>query len=105
MDKIIKFLGLLMVVFFIVMLFSSSSGYYEYEINKKSNLTQEAIIKFEQDVKDGKDIDVEEYLVKKENDYTNNFTKTGLSISNKIERMFAGGIKFIFNTINNFVEE
>lgn len=105
MDKLMKLLGIILIVLFLVMFFSSSSGYYEYELNKKSNLTQDAILKFEQDVKNGKEIDINDYLVEENKDYSNSFSKAGLSISNKIGTIFSEGVKFIFNSIGNIVEE
>ena len=105
MDKIIKLFGVALVVGFLLMFFSSSSGYYEYELNKKSNLTQEAIIQFEQDVKDGKEIDINEYLVDEAKDYSNSFSDIGLNISNKIGTLFSKGVKFIFNSIDNMIDE
>jgi len=105
MNKLFKLFGFTVIIIFLIMVFTSSSGYYEYELNKKSNLTQEAIIKFEQDVKEGKEIDVNDYLIKEEKDYSNRFSKAGANISNKIGKFFSEGVKFIFNSIGNFVEE
>jgi hypothetical protein len=105
MDKMIKLLGVVLVVGFLIMFFSSSSGYYEYELNKKSNLTQEAILKFEQDVKDGKEIDINDYLIDEAKDYSNSFSNIGLNISDKIGTIFSKGVKFIFNSIDNMIDE
>lgn len=105
MDKWLKLFGLSILIIFLVMFFTSSSGYYEYELNKKSNLTQEAIIQFEQDVKEGKQIDVNDYLIDEEKDYSNSFTKVGINLSSKIGNLFSEGVKFIFNSIGNLVEE
>lgn len=105
MDKIIKLFVIVLIVGFLIMFFSSSSGYYEYELNKKSNLTQESILKFEQDVKDGKEIDINDYLVEDKKDYSNSFSNIGLNISNKIGTLFSKGVKFIFNSIDNVIDE
>ncbi len=105
MNKALKFMGLILVIVFFVMFFSSSSGYYEYELNKKSNLTKEAIERFEQDVKDGKNIDVEDYLVKDNKDYNNTFSKAGLNLSNKIGRAFQEGVKLIFKSVGKLIDD
>ena len=105
MDKVIKLLAFAIVIIFLVMFFSSSGGYYEYELNKKTNLTKESIERFEQDVKNGKEIDINDYLVEDNKDYSNMFSKTGSKISNKIGEIFSEGVKLIFNTIGNFVDE
>lgn len=105
MNNIVKFLCISIVIIFLVMFFTSSSGYYEYELNKKSNLTQEAIIRFEQDVKAGKEIDINDYLVQDNKDYSNKFSKAGLTLSNNIKKIFSEGVKLIFDSIGNLVDE
>lgn len=105
MDKIIKFSLLALVLVFLILFFSSSGGYYEYELNKKSNLTEEAIKKFEQDVRDGKEIDINDYVVKEKKDYSNTFSKLGLKLSSKIGTIFKEGVKLIFNSVGNLVDE
>ena len=105
MNKFIKVLLLFIVIIFLVMFFTSSSGYYEYELNKKTNLTQEAIERFEQDVKEGKEIDINNYLVNEKKDYNNKFSNAGLTLSNNIKKIFSEGVKFIFDSIGNLVDE
>lgn len=105
MNKFIKVSVFIIVIVFLVMFFSSSSGYYEYELNKKSNLTQDAIDRFEQDVRDGKEIDINDYLIEDNKDYSNTFSNAGLKISNNIEKFFSEGVKLIFNSIGNLVDE
>lgn len=103
MDKISKYLIGIIIIVFLVMFFSSSGGYYEYELNKKTNLTKEAIERFEQDVKAGKEIDINNYVVKENKNYDNKFSKAGLTLSNNIKLFFSEGVKFIFNSLGDFV--
>lgn len=105
MNNFIKVFLLSFFIIFLVMYFSSSNGYYQYELNKKTNLTQEAIQRFEQDVKDGKEIDINNYLVNEKKDYSNNFSKMGLNLSNNIKKIFSEGVKLLFDSIGNLVEE
>lgn len=105
MNNIFKFVIVIILFVFFAMFFSSSSGYYEYELNKKTNLTNDAIIKFEQDIKDGKEIDINNYLVEENKDYSNSFSNAGLKLSNKIKKIFSEGVKFIFNSIGDMVNE
>ncbi len=105
MNNIWKLLLVVIVVIFLVMVLASSNGYYEYELNKQSNLTEEAIKQFEQDIKDGKEIDVEDYLVKENKDYSNSFSKTGIKISNKISDIFKKTFKFMFDALGGFLDE
>ena len=105
MNKFVKLLILSIFIIFLIMVFSSSGGYYEYELNKKSTLTQEAIKAFEQDVREGKEIDINDYLVNESKDYSNSFSKVGLNLSNKIGKLFSEGVKFIFNSVGKLVDE
>ncbi len=105
MNKFGKVLLLAIVIIFLVMFFTSSSGYYEYELNKKATLTQEAIDEFEKDIEEGKEIDINDYLVEDKKDYSNTFSNIGLEISNKIGEIFKEGVKLIFNSVGNLVDD
>lgn len=90
-DKLYK---LFIVITFIMFLFFYffGSNIYPNELTVKKDLTIEQINKFEQDVKEGKEIDINDYIVK-EKDYNNTVTKINSSISSIIEFSF----KKIFN--------
>lgn len=104
MNNFLKGLFLVVIIIFLVMFFSSGNGYYEYELGKKNHLTEDAISRFEQDIKDGKEIDVNDYIVSEIN-YDNKFSRAGITISNNINKIFSEGMKFIFDSIGNFVNE
>lgn len=105
MDKIIiKGFSFTLVIVFLVMIFTSSSGYYEYELNKKTTLTNEAIEKFEQDLKDGKNIDIDDYVVKDDKNYDNRISKMGNNISNKIDNIMSAGINYLFKYIEKSIK-
>lgn len=101
---IIKGFCFTLVIIFLVMIFTSSSGYYEYELSKKTTLTHEAIEKFEQDLKDGKNIDIDDYVVKEEKNYDNRISKMGNSISNKIDNVMSTSIKYLFKYIEKSIK-
>ncbi len=105
MHKIIKLLLIVVVIIFLVMVFTSSSGYYEYELNKQTALTSDAIKQFEEDIKEGKEIDIKDYYVVDNKDYSNKVSKAGLKISNKIGSLINSWFQFIFNSIGKMVED
>ena len=105
MDKIIKFIFVILIMFFIFLMIASKSGYYEYELSQKRKLTDEAIEKFENDVALGKSIDINNYLDNKSKDYSNKFSKLGNSISETVENIFSKGIGYIFKYINKELED
>jgi len=77
---------------FMTLYISQATGYYDYEQYQKTELTKEKIAQFEQDVKDGKEIQVENYLESVHTDYNNKASKAGLKISNTIQKCVKSGI-------------
>lgn len=90
MKNLIKGIIIIILIFFFSLFFSRYNSYYE---NKKV-LTDEAIERFEKDLKDGKEIVASNYL-KEENNYNNKAAKAGLKTSKLIEKTFNKGIGFI----------
>lgn len=103
MKKIIPHIPLIILLILGFLYFSYQNGYYDKYMRDKINLTNQNIEKFELDVKEGRDVTIEDYLDKEKN-YS---TKTGnmsLKVSNKLEQIISNGIKFIFKKISNVVE-
>lgn len=90
MKKILKGVILIVVVLFLSLFLGRTNTYYE---NKKV-LTDEAITRFEQDLKDGKEIVASNYL-EEEKDYSNKVSNFGLKTSNLIEKTFNKGINYL----------
>lgn len=97
MNNIFKILGLLIIVFFLSLYFSKyNNDYYE----NKNDLTEEAIKKYEKDLKDGKSINSNNYK-KEEKNYNNKASIIGLKASKLIEDTFSYGLKHIVKYIDN----
>lgn len=77
---------------FMTLYISQATGYYDYEQYKKSELTKEKIAQFEKDVKEGKEIKIENYLKSVQYDYNNNASTAGLKISTTIKKYVTTGI-------------
>lgn len=90
---------------FLALYFTQATGYHEYEQRKRTTFTEEEIKRFEQDVKDGKNIDMETYLDRDEHNYENKLSNLGLSLSRKIEEAMNQGIEYLFRSINKVIEE
>lgn len=100
MNKTLKVLGVILVIMFLSVYFSRyNNNYYA----NQNILTEEAIVKFEQDIKEGKDITVSSYL-KEEKNYDNKLSEIGMKISNGIEIGFKKGLKFLFKCMEGLVE-
>ncbi len=95
-----KLLGALFLVF-ISLYIALESGYYEAKVSKKTALTEESIRKFEQDLKEGKPIDVNSYTYQEHNDYSNNTTDAAIFIGSKVESFMSSGITEIFGIVKS----
>jgi len=103
--KIFKYVSIILLVLFFCLFFANSAGYYEYKLSQKTNLTDEAIKQFEQDIKDGKEVDVNDYIDDKTKNYDNNLTKINKKVSESISKVFGGSLKYFFKYISNAVNE
>ena len=81
------------------------TGYYEYNLQNKMVMTNEAMKQFEQDIKEGKDVRREDYLVNTEKDYTSTLTKGTNKVSIKVNSILKKGIEGVFKVIGSFVED
>lgn len=104
-NKIIKMIFVLCFVSFLTFYIAGQTGYYEYNSRKKMSFTKEQIEKFENDVKNGKNIDIQEYLKNTDKNYQNKISKTTLSISENISKITKKGVDAIFTKIGNALEE
>jgi hypothetical protein len=89
-------LGILFLVF-LAFYIAYSSGYYEAKVNRKATITQEKINEFEKDVKDGKEIDIKDYVDNDYVDYSSPVSKLGTKIAAGIDTFMDGGVTDFFN--------
>ena len=73
-------LSILFIIFLIIFI-STNSGYYEYKNNQKTIFTEEKIKEFEKDIKEGKNIKINNYLKDDSKNYSNRLTDIGDGIS------------------------
>ena len=78
---------------------SSVSGFYEAKLSNKVALTDEAIKEFENDVIEGKVIDVNTYITNKNNDYSNKFTESGEKLSEVLTKILTEGFSGAWDAI------
>lgn len=103
--KFIKICFWVLFITFCALYFSQATGYYEYELHKKVAFTEEQIKKFENDVKKGVNIDLNDYLKNQNKYYQNNISRFGLSISNFIGKNVKKGIQSTFDALSKLLEE
>ena len=95
----------LLFISFLVLYFAQAGGYYEDMNNKKTSLTEEKINAFEEDVKNGKEIRVENYVVNMKKNYGNKISSFGLFTSKIFAEGFKWGMNSLFNGIDKMVNE
>lgn len=103
--KVFKWTFLFFLVIFLTLYFSQLTGYYEFKNYQKMSLTQNQIAQFEQDIKDGKQVDIKDYVVNTDKDYQNRFSKTGLKLSTGISDFVKNSVVKIFGAVAGFVSE
>lgn len=102
--KVGKFIFLGLVVVFLCTYFIELSGYYEYNLANKKNLTEDQIKQFEADVKEGKEIDLSSYLEDMEVDYSNKLTRTASDASIKLNEYLKNLLGSTFKILGRFVQ-
>ena len=95
MNKIVKIILLVITILFLSLYFSNyNNEYYE----TKTYLTEEAIKKYEKDLKENKSITSNNYIPEEKN-YNNNFSTIGIKTSSFIENIINKALKYIVKSI------
>ena len=88
-------------IFFVILLLAQSQGYYRNRNEKAKVLTEEQIINFEEDIKNGKKVDIKKYVLYEDKDYSNKVSSDIYKISLKLET----AIKMVFNGAGSLVND
>ena len=94
----LRILGIAFIVF-LGLYIASISGYYESQVGDKVALTEDAIKEFEQDVLEGKEVDIKTYVTNDSKDYSNNFTDLGDKFSESIQKVLTEGIGGVWDAL------
>jgi len=96
-----KVLGVLFVIY-ISLYLKESLGYYN--INTKNKvLTDQAIIEFERDVKNGKSIDIKNYVGDNTN-YKNFYSNLGYNLSVGVDNVLNKGLKKVGDILKKLLQ-
>ena len=96
---------IIIILIYICSYYVANSGYYEYHLQERTYLTNEKIKEFERDVKNNENIDVKDYLVAEEIDYTNNFTNLIYNMSYKGNNLARKILKRVFRRLHYLLED
>lgn len=87
---------LLLFIIFLGLFIASKSGFYEAKVSKNALMTNEAIKQFEQDIEEGKEVDIDKYIKEEKKDYANGFTRLADKITSISQDLLSGSIKDIW---------
>ena len=104
-NKIWKYLFYMFFFSFLIIYFSELTGYYEYQNHKKVSLTQEQIKKFEQDISEGKEIDIDKYVIVNDTRYNNKLSKMAIKLSDGISNIVEGGVVNTFKYLSKLIDD
>ena len=100
-----KIVILLLFIIFVTLFFASYTGYYDYENRKTKILTEQQMQKFEEDVKNGVNLDLENYIVKPTKDYQSVLSKFGSKTSKTVSTIVSSSVNYTFDFLIKFVEQ
>ena len=103
--KIVKLLFYALFFSFLAIFAASESGYIQYYEKEKATLTASEIKRFEEDVKAGKEIDLEEYLKDNNKKYKTRLSSLTSNFSDFISKCVEKGVVGAFKYISQLVEE
>ena len=102
-EKILKRTLIFLFVIFITIHIFYGNSYYNYDLHKKIELTNEQIEKFESDIKNNNNIDVNDYIGNTSIDYSNNISDLGVTFSNFTSKYVKEGIRGVLNVLIGFM--
>lgn len=82
----------LLLISYIVLFISKSSGYSEYHAHKQVELNEATMKKLEDDVKKGKDVTLTDYIKERDIKYNNKASDIGYSMSKEIGYIISNGL-------------
>jgi hypothetical protein len=95
-NKVVSRIFLFLLIAFTALYVSEATGYYEFEQHKKTELNKIKIQQFEEDVKNGKDINIKDYIDEVEISYENGISTVGYALSEKIGDVVECGLEAAF---------
>lgn len=102
-NNILRYIFITLIILFLSIYVVYRNGYYTYSNHQRKILTSEGIEKFEQDVLEGKEIDISNYL-EEDKDYSNKLSKVTLEFSNNVGKYIKKSLTNIFKKVNKLIE-
>lgn len=101
----VRIIGMTLLFLFLGLYVASRNGYVDYQARNQMILTEEQIKKFEDDVKNQRPIDIENYVIREEELYDNQLSRNSLKLSNTIGRTVQNILNFVFGKLEGLLED
>lgn len=88
-------------VLFLILYIMLENGYYETKLSKKVSLTEENIRKFEEDVKNNKIVDISNYNIEDEKDYSNRISRLGQKMTDSVGKVIIKGASGVVDILKS----
>lgn len=103
-NRLFKIIFWTFFISFLIIYFSEITGYYEYKNYQKITMTNDQIKQFEEDIKNGKKVKQEDYLLTNNTKYNNRLSDAANMLSNGISKLVKGSVENTFKLIGNLIE-
>lgn len=104
LGKVMKYIFFIFLFLFLGAYLIEKTGYYEYNLQRKKNLTTEQMNQFERDVAAGKKVDLNHYLESTTVDYSNSLTRSTVEISLKVNKCLKVFLTDGFKIFEKFIK-
>ena len=103
--KLVNFIITIIFLAYVASYYIANSSYYEYQLQERTVLTNEKIREFEEDVRNGQNIDVKDYVVDEYVDYSNKISNLVYNFSDSANNIARKVIKALFKKLSYLVED
>lgn len=101
--NILFYIFILFLIIYFSLYISIATGYYEVKNNNEMNITKEKMKEFENDINEGKNVNIDKYIKKDYTEYRNVVSDFGYGISSTVEFLVNRGIKYTFGFVSKLL--
>ena len=104
-NNVIRGIFIFLFITYMTLYISQKSGYLDLQNYKKKEFTEEKKKQFENDLKNGKKVNIEDYKYNEVKNYSNRLSNIGYKSSNGISKLVSSGVDSFFKTLAKLAED
>lgn len=97
---VLKILGVCFIIY-IALYIANMSGYYESKIRDKVVVTEKSILRFEEAINNGEDVDIESFLETENIDYSSKISRLGDNLTEGLQTFAEKGMRLVSNILKS----